>query len=800
MFRIFVTGLLIGLVFFYQLKALPDWIELLALTFILSLIHLGCLKTGLYQRTSARQITRIIITLLWGGLFAFWWGLCHFYLTPVLPQDFLETKVELTGEIVELPQYDQTLSGKNKVSLFLKVDSLQTNNQSQNWSLIRPKVRINWYSNHSFPQLSPGDTWHFTAKLKTIHTSMNPGGFDYESYQFQNGVQASGYVLDQKAKLIEPAMFSVRGKLAEKLTDFFKQSPFVGIYQALIIGDRQLISEAQWQVLRTTGTIHLMAISGLHISIAAGMGFLLFSLIWRFAILWFRIRWLMHLPKIQFAAIGALIFASLYATLAGFSIPTQRAWLMVLAMFAFVFLRRKFQPWSALALAAFMILLWEPKSVLASGFWLSFLAVSIIFAVVNQPSFSKKKKWLQLIWVQWWLTVGLIPVLAFIYLQVPTLSLMANLIAVPFVSFIALPLLILTFIFTLLFPDFSGFLASLNDFLWSSLWQYLQTLSSYAYSNWLTGDISIWQLLLSYVIFFSIVLLVPFNHFIKSVLTLLAFTVVLSLSSVESINPGEFKLSVMDVGQGEAIVFQTASHTVVYDTGAKWTNQLDGTKMALLPYFRHQKIQQIDLLIVSHSDQDHAGGMASLLEKMPVKQAFSGQAEVLNQRAGKAVFKPCYTGQKWQLDGITFEMLSPDRGQSAANDNDTSCVLKVTSGSQSVLVPGDASAKIEGKLVSEFSNLKSSILIAGHHGSQSSSSEMFLKAVAPDLVIFSAGFNNRYGFPNKEVVQRVEKLDTKWLNTACSGSVHIFFTNKSFELKRLSRRENRHWYHHPCPK
>lgn len=801
MFRIFVIGLVAGLVVFYQLRTLPGWLELAALSSILLSLNYGWRRIQILR--SYQQTTRTIIAFLWGWLLGFCWALCHFFLTPVLPNDAFQQKTLIEARIIDLPQYGSTLSGKQKVTLRLALSHLKTDKNSQAWAFFQPQIRINGYfkNNADINDFKVGEVWQFRVKLKRPHSSLNPGGFDYERYLFQQGVQANGYFFKSSPHLIETAAPSLRQRLAQHFDRTLPNQDFAGIYRALTIGDKQQMTDQQWQVLQTTGTIHLMAISGLHIGIIAGVGFALFAMVWKYAILWLNLRWLQHLPKIQFAAIGSLLFASAYMIIAGFSIPTQRAWLMVVAMLLFVFLRRRFQPWSALALAAFLVLIVDPKSVLATGFWLSFVAVAIIFAVIRQPHFDQLSRWQQFLAVQWWLTIGLIPALAFLYLQIPTTSLVANLVAVPVVSFVALPLLLLTTVITFLIPGL-GDLWWFNDQLWQLLWRYLQWLSNSAHAQWVTGYISWVQLLLAYGLLF-VVLWQPrpfLSLWIKSLITLLGFALILLASYKPPLEPGNFKVSVLDVGQAQAMVIETRHHLLVYDTGAQWTARLDGARMAILPYLKHQGIKRVDKLVVSHSDRDHAGGVGSLLAQTEISQAWSGQADKLNQMMNTTLFEPCYQGQKWQWDGVDFEILAPPRGLVAKNDNDASCILKVSNTTQSLMIPGDASKAVEKRLVESFDDLlKSNILIAGHHGSNTSTSAPFLEAVAPQTVIFTTGFQNRFKFPHKEVVMRIEKSGAKWLNTACSGSIHILVTTDGYRIQQQTRHKQSRWYHHKCP-
>ncbi|WP_024850919.1 DNA internalization-related competence protein ComEC/Rec2 [Hydrogenovibrio kuenenii] len=862
MFRYFVLGYISALVGLYHvsetpwyLGASPNLFTNLVFWLVVSALLISILvviKSRLYQTI---QLIRIIIQIILGALIAFLLSFLVENMQGKLPESAFNHKVWVEGEIVGLTTEKPSGFGKQKVQFTLAVDKLNHHETAPTWQIFAPKVRLSWYldkrssvKTKDLPKA--GETRRFYIKLKPNHYSLNPGAFDYETYLFQQHIQAHGYILNAKKhhlnsttpqihalRLAPSSQTSLQQTVRQQLAPWFQKSSFGGVFSALLYGDKSNINAEQWQLFRQTGTIHLMAISGLHIGIMATIGFWLFGFLWRGAILYFPYKPLREklsfTPKMIWSSSGAAMFAFVYMELAGFAIPTVRAGLMVLVVLVFIVFRRRFHVWSALALAAFLIVLLDSRAVLSQGFWLSFSAVAIIYTVIASPGFSERRTWQQLLWLQLALTIGMMPVLAWFYGQIPIVSFFANLIAVPVVTLLALPLLMATAVFILLFghlfPSIGSNLIGLNDEIWQVLWFVLNELETFAHhfitsGYWQNGQVSALGLIFVYAaLAFWLNMKWPQTFKLNGkkypwresyrwlgAVGLVALFFIFSFLHTavqKSLAPGQVKLTLLDVGQGQAMVFETAAHTVVYDTGPKFSDALDGASMAVLPYLTVERRNKLDLLVVSHSDMDHAGGTNTLLQNISVHQAISGQANILNHRLknqNTMHFSPCYAGQSWTFDQVHFEVLSPTKGAKFENDNDTSCVLRVSTGSQAMMVMGDASKHIEQNLIQlkkaqgQAEKLYSQILIAGHHGSHTATSEAWLKALDPKLVLFSAGYLNRYHFPNESVVQHVHKLGISMLNTACSGAIQLEMTPNSFQVTNRQRIDHKNWYHHQC--
>ncbi len=812
MFRYFVLGFICCVYAFYQLGTFPSGWSLVwlsgGLVFGWMVLRFAPLKQSVNHVLIA-VFSPIIIGVILGCI----WVFLHSFLTDRLPNSIYFKPMTVVGKVVDLPQVhsldENGRPPRVKFSFVLQHMTNQDIQFDQAWSFWQPTVQLSWYDAEMVPK--SGETWRFQIKLKPRHASLNPGAFDYETYLFQKGIQGYGYVLDKgtpSVRLSEAGVLGLRNDLANHLRHLFGGSPFQGVFQALIDGDKSDISADDWRVMQQTGTIHLMAISGLHVAIVAGLGFILFAWVWRVGVRWMNGTWWQLTPKIVFASWGGILMATVYMAMAGFSIPTQRAWLMVVTVLLFVLIRRKFQPWSALALAAFLIVLWHPPSVLSQGFWLSFMAVAIIFVILRWPRVQRAPNWQKLLWIQLGLTVGLAPALAGYYHQIALGSFLANLLAVPFVSLLGLPLLFLTVLVSFVSDTAAHALMWLNDQLWSALWWALQYLSD-AFGFWVVGQLQAWQVVLLYgVLFWTVSVRTGGARKWLGGLVLVGLTAVFLWHPFKPVlAPGEFRVTVLDVGQGQALVFETETATVVYDTGARWSDKMDGAKLALLPYLKSQNRSTVDLLIVSHSDSDHAGGVASLLQDVAVKEAVSGQAKVLNHRLEQRVFQPCGNGQAWSFSDVRFEILSPaDFLPQPTNDNDASCVLRVTNGAGTVLVPGDLTERMEKPLVAAYEDeLQADLLVAGHHGSRTSTSQAWLKAVSPQEAVFSSGFANRFHFPSETVLNRLEKLGIPWRNTACRGAIQYKITLDSerfhpspLRFVNSARQAHPRWYGNEC--
>jgi competence protein ComEC len=691
--------------------------------------------------------TRYLAITLTAALWTIWQ--CQNILGNQLGPEHYNKNVTVIGTIASVPEAQ---------SRTVRFDFIPKDNEALN---LPHKLRLSWY--RPYPkELSAGQKWQLNVKLKPPFGMMNPGGFDYEGWLFQHDIGATGYVKksDNNIKLADPNPWHLnafRQTLAHKIKQHLPSSENVGLIQGLLVGIKHNITHEQWQILRQSGTSHLLAISGLHIGLAATIGFYLFSLLWSI-----RSNHLIWLPAKQVGAIGAISLAFIYAALAGFSIPTQRAFIMVFVFMIALIIRKTIRNSQLLAIAALIILIINPIAVISPGFWLSFFAVTIILFISQHRFPTPKFQWAR---VHVFIAFGLTPLLLLFFSQTSLIAPIANIFAVPFVSLVIVPLLLLTSVLSLLWPMASHIGFSLIDNLFQVLIEGLSTLAVLPYSNW---DITLPAplALISLILATSLLLLpkgIPGKNF--AVLGFLP----LFLPSNNPIKHDEFNLTLLDVGQGLSAVIQTQHHTLVFDTGAKFSEKFNAGEVVLVPFLKKKGIDHIDTLIISHSDNDHAGGAKSLLSEIAATTILTSQLNALPNA------EQCLAGHTWYWDNIHFELLNP-RDNQTGSDNNLSCVLRVSNQEHSVLLTGDIEKRSEQKLIQHYpKKLASTVLIAPHHGSETSSTQAFINAVMPKIVLFPAGYLNRYHFPNKVVLKRYSEKGSEIYSTAKSGAISVHF-------------------------
>ena len=653
-------------------------------------------------------------------------------------------------------------------------------------------VKLSWYEKLYRPPKA-GEHWRLLLKLKRPHGSMNPGGFDYEKSLYRKGIAASGYVrrneVNQKLQQVEPDVsisryiLRQRQSLSLALQKTLDQKQHAGIIEALSIGERKRITVDEWNVLTRTGTIHLVAISGLHIGLVAGFAFLLVRLVVS------RIPFILRKVPVQIpAAITAILVALVYALLAGFTIPTQRAFLMVCVVMLSLIQRRTVSTSTILSFSLLLILVFDPMSVLDIGFWLSFTAVAVILLAatgrVKRPSVISATGKIQFV-----IAMGMLPLMLLFFQRVSLAAPLANLVAVPWLSFITVPATLSAVISLDFLPGLADGLFTIASESLTILWIMLQWLSAQQWSILNTPTPPMWTLVPASIA--AIYLLMPRGmpgRWLALLLFLPAFTV-----TQASPEDGELNLTLIDVGQGLSVLLQTRKHSLLFDAGARYSPGADAGNNIVTPFLKSQGIRQLDSLIVSHGDNDHSGGANSVLMNFPVQHIYSGADR---HRWNNIDAKPCFAGQSWQWDGVQFEILHPQREQGRGGNN-RSCVLQVRVGHYRILLPADIERQAESQLLARYGKqLKSNILIAPHHGSKTSSSAAFIDAVAPEMVLVANGYRNRYRFPHHSIVERYEKARISWLETQHSGAISIRISPSGLsETIQWRERLRRYWHH-----
>ncbi len=688
--------------------------------------------------------------------------------------------VQVQGHIIHLPQ---------RTDFGWRFDFVPSQLQWQQQSFPSfGTIRLNWYG-EKLPTVSPQQTWQFTVRLKRVHSLLNPATVDYSSHLLQQRIRATGYIRPQGAQLLNnpPHSFSIdnfRYSLRQKLHQALSALPSQGIFIALTLGERYFITDEQWQVLRHTGTAHLVAISGLHISLIALFVF------WLTRLLWASLPSLvLRLPAPRIAACAAIVAALAYALLAGWSIPTQRAFIMVsIAASAHLFARQlSFS--HLLSLALLGVLLWDPFAPLSAGFWLSFSAVAILWYFSRGRLWQQQSRWRHYIHqfsrTQWALMLGLAPLSLWIFGFISLGSFLANALAIPLIGFY-IPFALVSVLAMLVWPPLGiwcvQFLTAALDYLW---WL-LAWLSQTTWTTWQHAPPPMWAL--GFACIGVLILLLPKG--MPSRWVGLVWLLPLLFASRPQPKQGEYWLTVLDVGQGLAVVVQTAQHTLVYDTGPAFRSGFNTGEAVVLPFLQAQGVQQIDTLLVSHEDTDHSGGAPALIDSLPVREVLTSAPKSF----GDVPHRACAAGQQWQWDGVSFSIVHPATTWNG-NDNDRSCVLKISNGQVSSLLTGDILARSERYLAhTNPQALAANILVVPHHGSASSSTPAFVQAVSPQWVLFSSGYLNRFGFPKPEIVARYQQLpEVQLFNTAADGALLLRVGN-TVKLETARKRERRFWH------
>ncbi len=719
-----------------------------------------------------RALTIVVFGICWAQLHA------NLYLARVLPEVLAGEDLLITGRIDGIP-----VTNANVQRFFVDVDRFEDNPYERP---LPERIKLSWYDGEP---VGAGETWRFNVRLKPPHGFLNPGGFDYEAWLMQNGVHATGYVRNGEAnrKLTTAVAHdsdAVRQHIAEHIRKLLGDSAFTGLITALAVGDRSAIGQDQWQVLINSGTNHLMAISGLHIGLAAAFGYWLCR--------WLvPVRIMYWLPAQHVAMLGALVSALIYAMLAGFAIPTQRALLMLICTGGALLLRRRSRPYNVLAFALTIVLLWDPASVLSAGFWFSFLAVAAIFYTLAGP--WAQSRWFKWVWLQLVIALSLAPLSLFMFQQTSLVAPLANLIMVPYVSFLVVPLVLIGVLILPWSETGSGLFFAAAEGLFSFIWPALHWLAALPYSHWFKAQPGIILTLLA--LMGVALMLAPGVRLWRAAGVLLLLPA--ATWQPQAPEAGAYELHVLDVGQGLAIVIRTRAHTLVYDTGARFSGSFDSGRAVLLPFLTSKGVDDIDLLLISHGDGDHIGGAASVLQAYP-------QTPVLGQGIESLVAAQsayCAVGQQWVWDGVVFSLLHPDDTDYSQRNNG-SCVVKVEGQGGSVLIAGDIEKKVEHRLLSHHRQaLSADILIAPHHGSSTSSTRDFIHAVSPQIVIFAAGYRNRYKFPAPEVAARYAEFGSSMVMTGHSGAISIdLHPQRGIDGLQRYRESHRKYWHHVPPK
>ncbi len=764
--RLGTIALLIGILIFQQLSALPDgrWLWLICVSVPLTL-YLKPLRI-----------------LLWGiSGFLIAWLHASLLLSTSLAVEMEGRDLLLEGVVASIPDDD---GGRTRFEFQL----LRPLDPALERGALPRRMQLSWYRNRE--ALSVGQIWHLTVRLKRPRGFSNPASFDYERWLFRKGVRATGYVRDHKPyRQVGVAdgygLARMRQSLADEIDRAVPDARFGGVLSALAVGVRHEIPHEQWQLMTRTGINHLMAISGLHIGLVAGLGFFLGQWLWRRSP-WLLLRW----PAAKAGALVALLFALLYAALAGFAIPTQRALIMLGVVMVSLLLQRYRDAVQALSLAMLVVLLLDPLAVLDGGFWLSFAAVAIIlFTMRGERVRSRCWRWLGLHAV---ISLALLPLTFLLFQQGSLVSPVANFVAVPWVSLTVVPLTLLGALLLPVVEPLGAALLGVADLSLQLLWPLLEWLAAlplsqmhhYVPHGWLIVPAAVGVIWLCG----------PRGMPARWVGAL--WLAPLFWWPVERPAAGEFWFTLLDVGQGLAAVVETASRVVVFDTGPRFSERFDAGRAVVVPFLRSRGWSAIDLLVVSHGDSDHRGGVDAVVDALVVGRLVSSVA--VAEGVLPLAYEPCRRGERWRWDGVVFEVLNPSAQGRRQSENNRSCVLRVAGPGGALLLTGDIEVAAERQLIRQARGaLAADVLVVPHHGSNTSSSAAFIDAVEPAIALFPAGYRNRWGFPKARVVVRYLASGVALYSTAESGALMLKFGAGARLSPQGYREVSRRYWHSP---
>lgn len=775
------------------------------------------------------RVGGVIATLLWAAITAF--ALCGLRASAFagqgLPAAMEGQDVRITAVVAAMPQ--RTEAG---VRLRLQVESAEWADAAPDAGRARAPERpgtapqvprlidVSWYGGvlrdaqglvdlqRQPPELRAGERWRMTVRLKAPHGLRNPHGFDYELWLWEQGVQATGYVRagpkDQPPERlgatwqhpVEQWRQSVRDAIFQRLTsstavdEEASAQRVAGVVAALVTGDQRAIDRADWDIFRATGVAHLMSISGLHITLFAWLAAALVRLLWRRSA-----RLCMAVPAPTAALACGVVLAGGYALFSGWGVPAQRT-VTMLAVVAALQLSGRRWPWPQVwLLACAAVVLTDPWALWQAGFWLSFVAVGVLFATdsvaVGTYPKSARGHFYALLREQWVVTLALTPLSLLLFGQVSLVGFAANLLAIPWVTLVVTPL-------------------ALAGVVWAPLWSLaawalqplaagLQWLASWPWAVVFLPAAPLWAGVLALLGGGLLAMRLPWQLRLWSVPLL----VPLLCWQAARPAPGQFELLAPDIGQGNAVLVRTATHTLLYDAGPRFSRESDAGHRVLVPLLRALG-ERVDVLMLSHRDADHTGGAAAVLAQQP-GAALTGSIEAEHALQGLRPATPCLAGQRWVWDGVAFEVLHPTGAEPdhPARPNTASCVLRVASAeggphAQAVaLLVGDIEAAQEQALLARSAPVKADVLLVPHHGSKTSSSPAFLDAVQPRTALVQAGYRNRFGHPAPEVLQRYAQRQVPVVESARCGAA--IWSSARPDVVECERDKGRRYWQHTVP-
>ncbi len=705
--------------------------------------------------------------------------------------------ITVTGVIAAMPQRNET-----GARFRLEVETAALADQPIR---LVPKLYLGWYGSpvpdgsgrlelqRQVPDLRAGERWRMNVRLKAPHGNANPHGFDYELWLWEQGVQATGYVragpndpaprrLDETFQHpVERARQTVRDAVFEHVAN----RKTAGLLAALIVGDQNAIDRADWDIFRATGVAHLMSISGLHITMFAWAAALLVGAAWcrsaRLCLAW---------PAQHAALLGGVLLATGYALFSGWGIPAQRT-IWMLGAVGLLRLSGRRWPWPAVwLLACAVVVLIDPWAMLQAGFWLSFVAVGVLFAAdpgSSRPAGAGRMRRFAgtlraAAHEQWVVTLALTPLTLLLFGQMSVVGLLANALAIPWVTLVITPLAMAGVALKPLWAVAAWAVQAMEV--------YLQWLASLPFATVSMPAVPLWAGAAGVVGGLLLAMRLPWQARMLGVPLMLPVL----LWQAAAPAPGEFELLAADIGQGNAVLVRTASHTLVYDSGPRYSAESDAGHRVLVPLLRALDAR-VDTLMLSHRDSDHIGGAAAVLAMQPQAALLSSIEDSHELQAVRRATR-CAAGQRWQWDGVDFQVLHPLAADYDAGNksNAMSCVLRISNGARTALLVGDIEQAQEARLVAAGAELRADVLLVPHHGSKTSSTAAFLDAVQPAFAIAQAGYRNRFGHPAPPVLERYRERGIEVIDSPHCGAA-LWASARPGQVACQRQLQSRYWHH-----
>jgi competence protein ComEC len=733
--------------------------------------------TGLLALSLRHRFFRLFSGLSIGLALALAAG--HALLAARLPEECVRSPVVASGQVSSLPRSSLLADGAVRQRFEFTVATLDP---------VRcrgpRRLLLSYYGSST---LVPGEHWRFELSLKRPRGLANPGSFNMAAWFAQSRIDAVGSVRKGGATRLAAArgVNGLHHRLRAAISQRIALLPFdpqvIAMLRALTVADRSGIDSRLWLLLQQYGVNHLLVISGLHVGLVAAAGYLLGALVLRLLLL------LAGRGTPQLPALAALLCGAGYTALAGFSLSTQRALAMLACVILASLCGRSSGSANNLLLAAVVVLVINPLAVLGSGLWLSFGAVAALLWLA--PWLAGKPRWQRLPGTHAYMMLVMLPMGGWWFGGSSLVAGLANFLMVPLVGLVVVPLALLAVL--------TGYLAPGPDqWLWEcAAWPLEQLLPP---ARQLAASGLDWLYLplvpgLPEVVLAGLgvaLLILPAPVPLRILALLLAVPLLSPPDPARAASHGDTRLTVLDVGQGTAVVVRAGGRALLYDTGGGDPAGVNMATAVVLPYLRQQGIKELDTLIISHPDADHSAGVGSVLHSLPVARFFVGGA-----LPGVTSGQPCVAGRAWRWPGgQTFQLLSP-ADETGLSSNDSSCVLQIEAAGHRLLLAGDIERSREHALVRYWAGqLRSDWLLVAHHGSQTSSSWAWLKTVQAHSAVISSAYASRFGHPHPAVMDRLRQSGARIYDTASGGALEFELAlGQPITVRRYRQRVRRFW-------